>query len=456
MASKLTTRVIKKYTASQAIIVCLFALLVVPVNVFAGGQSGCKHILSFRGAYVNNYVKEFEGVSTLKVPEKLQKSGNQLSQLIQLDGLYSQIGYGPLGYVFIDTSKSSPKSCANENLLKNINDELVDKRGALLLSGNFQQVNDQIYLLTQLDFLRKGLDETISLAIPNSTKNEAFIVQLPMSSISFSPRKFSEVQMFDVFKAYEKYMQVRKSPSPTAKIKQLNISKRKGFAYSVEEVRDGWLKLKSRSPGFPSGWIEVPGNIGELGLRDLLPELYFVDAVAVYLQIRVGIQQQKISIKSYSNKLKRFESLLNKFSARAKGVNDRRALGLLQTLQIALILDNPEFIFDKQTVNKIENLTKQAAIAYPTSRETRSLMVLTKYISTIHKDEKTENAIVTLENELLKIISSDPLNSYAKANLERLWRVRQTQDKKDWQTDKIIALRERFKNDQKVKRLLDQ
>lgn len=454
MLDTLLTIVYKRNGKSRLLAVCFLFLLISPVNVIAGGMSGCKHILSFKGAYVNNYVKEFEGVSTLKVPEKLQKSGNQLSQLIQLDGLYSQIGYGPLGYVFIDTSMSSAELCTNKILLKRINNELVDERGALLLSGNFQQVNDQIYLLTQLDFLRRGLNETVSLAIPNSTKNEAFIVQLPMTSISFSPRKFTKVQMSDVFNAYKKYMQVRKSPSPTAKIKKLNISKRKGFAYSVDEVRNDWLRLSSRSPGFPDGWVEVPRNIGELGLRDLLPELYFVDAVAAYLQIRVGIQQKKISRKSYSSKLKRFESLLNNFAVRAKGDNDRRALGLLQTLQIALILDNPELEFDKQTVSTIEKLAKQAAIAYPTSREARSLMVLTKYISAVHKGENIENAIVTLENDLLKIISSEPQNIYAKANLERLWRVRQTLDKEDWQTEKIAALRERFKNDQQIKQLL--
>ena len=425
-----------------------------------GGMTrSCRELIVFEGANVNNYVKQFAGVTDPELP--LDRTGRMLALLVQLDGLYSQIGYGPLGYVYVKTGEDDPRTCTNELILKRVmgeeccsGGELQEGRAALLLSGHFQRAEDQIYLLTSVEFLRKGTDETVG--VPSQVPGEDqidFIAQLPRSAVSFAPRKFSKEQLLQVADAYSEVMYVREAPSDDARARKIEPFDIDGFSYYIEEVRQGWLKIRSYRGGLPSGWVRVPEDIGGLGLRELLPELYYMDAAAVYLQTRIG--GRDLSPARRARHLKKFESLLRAFAERTRGPGDRRALGLLKSMHATLMLERPGPKITEKELKRIAHVAAEAADLLPTSTEARALAALSRFAVSIQSGDSSFSRIAPrLEQDLLEVLSTDPANAYVKANLEKLWRLRTTNDRGIWKTEKLSALRERFLRDRGVQQLL--
>lgn len=421
--------------------------------------SSCKKLIVFEGGNVNNYVKQFAGVTDPYLP--LDQAGKMLSLLIQLDGLYSQIGYGPLGYVYIKTAGGDPYTCSNEMILRRIMGEkccskgkLQEGRAALLLSGQFQRVKNQIYLLTSVEFLRKGISETAR--IPSGMlreKKNSFIVQLPDTAVSFAPRKFTRQQLYQVANAYSDVMYIRDKPNINAKLEKIDPFDIDGFSYYIEEVRQDWLKIRSYSSKLPSGWVKVPHDIGGLGLRVLLPELYFMDATAVYLQTRIA--GMDFSSNRYARHLEKFEILMRAFEKRIHRPSDRRALGLLNSMHAMLMLERPGSKITKSEMTRISTAAAEAAELLPTSSQARSMAALTRFAAMIRFGDVPFSGVASsLEKDLLRVMSTDPANVYVKANLEQLWRLRINYDNSNWQTDKLTALRKRFLQDDRVQQLV--
>jgi hypothetical protein len=332
---------------------------------------------------------------------------------------------------------------------------LQDGRGALLLSGQFQSVKGQIYLLTSVEFLRKGVDETACVDSGVSQENQnSFIFELPGTRVSFAPRKFTEQQLYQAANAYSDVMYVRRTPdieAETRKIEPFNVD---GFSYYVEEVATGWIKIRSRRNNLPSGWVKVPDNIGGFGLRELLPELYFMDAAALYMQIRIS--GRNFSSERYERYSKKFETLMNAFEKRTRGTSDRDALGLLKCMYAMIMLEGRGLTTTEEGMGKVANIASEAAELLPTSSEAQSMASLIHFAASIKAgDTEFSSAVLSLENDLLQVLSRDPENVYVKANLEQLWRLRSDSDKSDWQTEKLVSLRERFLKDTRVRELLN-
>ncbi len=418
----------------------------------------CKELVVFEGGNVNSYVKQFAGVKDAK--HFLNDAGKMLSLLIQLDGLYSQIGYGPLGYVFIQTAHDAPEKCSNELLFKRLKGEdccsrgiLQDGKAALLLSGYFQERNKQMYLLTSVKFLRKGTAETVSIPSRTAGGQIDFIAKLPDTAVSFAPRKFTDQQLREVAGNYSDVMSVRDQPwdnSPSRRIGPFDIDE---FSYYVVEIRPDWLKIKPLRSGLPSGWVKVPHDIGGLGLRELLPELYFMDAAALYLQTR--IDGANYSPERYNRHLEKFESLMSDFEKRMQGAGDLRALGLLKSMHAILLMERSGSRISTEEMKRVSSAAAQAAELLPTSSEARLLSALTGFAKTTKPDNASfSNAASALEKELLQVLSTDPSNVYVKADLEQLWRLRSSSDKSNWQTKKLTTLRERFLKDKEILQLV--
>lgn len=421
----------------------------------AGAKTrSCQELILFEGGNVNNYVKQFAGVTDSRLP--LDKAGRMLALLVQLDGLYSQIGYGPLGYVYIKVR--NPETCTNELVFKRLKGEeccsdgkLQEGRAALILSGNFQRVKDQIYLLTDVEFLRKDMSETarIHSGVPGQDST-VFVTRLPDTRISFTPRKFTNPQLDLVAHNYSDVMDTREVPDMNAKEHKIDPFDIDGFSYYIEEVRDDWLYIHSYDRKLPSGWVKVPRDIGGLGLRELLPELYYMDATAVYLQTRINMAS--FSSSRYRLHLEKFKSLMSEFAERVQGPGDRRALGLMKSMYATLLLErhNPE---REKDMIKISTIATEAEDLLPTSSEAKSLAALTRYATKI-RAEGFSRAASSLEKDLLRALSTDPSNIYIKANLERLWQLRTSHDKSNWKKSKITALRERFQSDPRIIQLI--
>ncbi len=439
--------------------VCFAGLSVKTAEAGAIARS-CSELIVFEGGNVNNYVKQFEGLTDTYIP--LGQAGKMLSLLVQLDGLYSQIGYGPLGYIYIQTDNDSPATCANDLIFKRIageaccsDGELQEGRGATLLSGYFESVEGQIYLLTNVAFLRKGVDETARIHSGVSQGNQNhFMLRLPGTSVSFTPRKFTEQQLYQAATAYSDVMYVRESPNADAKMYEIDPFDIEEFSYYVEEVGQGWIKIRSFRAGFPSGWVKVPEDIAGLGLRELLPELYFMDAAALYLQIRIS--GYGFSPERYKKYTEKFESLLDAFERRAGGASDLHALGLLKSMHVMIMLEDPGLTPTEEGIGKVSKAAAEAAELLPTSSEARSTASLTRLAASIRVEDKSfSSAGPALERDLLEVLSRDPENVYIKANLEKLWRLRSNIDEKYHPTEKLLSLRERFLKDARVQNLLN-
>lgn len=81
----------------------------------------------------------------------------------------------------------------------------------------------------------------------------------------------------------------------------------------------------------------MPHDIGGLGLRELLPELYFMDAAAQYPQTRTdGADYYP---ERYNRHLEKFESLMSDFERRTQGAGYMRAPGLLRSMHAVLFTE---------------------------------------------------------------------------------------------------------------------
>ncbi len=416
----------------------------------------CKELILFENGNVNNYVKQFAGVTDPRLP--LDKAGKMLALLVQLDGLYSQIGYGSLGYIYIKIR--DPQSCTNELVFKRLmgkaccsSGKLQKGKAALIFGGNFQRVKNQIYLLTDIEFLRRSVNEAVKIhtGIPG-TDWASFIAPLPDTRISFTPRKFTKQQLEQVAHAYSDVMDVRNDRDMNSLPRKISPFDIDGFSYYIKEIQDGWLNIRSFSHQLPSGWVKVPQDIDGRGLREFLPELYFMDATALYLQTRIG--SISFSSSRYERYLEKFESLMGEFEKRIQGSGDRRALGLMKSMYAALLLEKPGSK-SKKDMTRISTIAAEASDLLPTSSAAMSLAALIQFVAMI-PSEGLSHASSGLEKDLLQALSADPSNIYIKANLERLWQLRTSHDKSNWQNSKLISLRERFQKDSRIEQLLRQ
>ena len=433
------------------IVVLLLAVLFVfyGTEVNAASMSVCRNPKVFESANINNYVKEFSGVTQFELPEIAAKTGHMLAHLVQLDGLYSQIGYGPVGYVFVRTDLEGPHECANENIINGVERRLKKGHGYSLLSGHFEQINEEVYLLTTISFGRKYIEELIKFTYEVDANILAeFEAKLPNTKISFSPRHFTQEQLLGVLHEYQKHMNIWRNPGDSTPLHNIDPSELQEFAYSIEEVQPQWFKIRSYTGALPSGWMQIPEKIGKLGLRDLVPELYFMDAVAMYAQIRVNPDDEL-----YMHRLLRFEELLAEFTEHSQGVGDRHALGILKSMHVALLAENPDGA-SAEASDRIAGISREAAELVPTNRDITTLAALAEFLKASRESEQTRTrALAQLEKGLLTLLSTDPGNDYIKANLERVWRLPRSNE--SWETNSIKSLRQRFSENADVQALLN-
>jgi hypothetical protein len=434
------------------------ACLLLPTIAYAGGQARADAPNVFRGASVNNYVLQFKG---LENPEmQVDKAARLLCYLIQFDGIYSQIGFGPLGYTYLLPHPDDEQSNKRETILARLTGKMqtdggvVDSgKGLILLSGRFERIGDDIYLMTTIDFLRRDESETVAFELPGWGDSAAYLAgTLPRQSVSFTPRKFTRRQLGAVQRAYRRYLIVRPEPdinSPGEPYNPLDVA---NLTFSVT-ARRGWLKIKPHIPEpVRGGWVQIPRDIGDLGLRDLMPELYFMDAVAIYLQSRIRIAD--LSSRAFNRHLKEFAARRKAFDRRARPGGDQDAVGLLDAMYGCLLLlnDTSEVTVDKATAAFQNSSTK-----IPSSVSARNLSSLAEF----SRDVKVMRASTgrkidvkrteQLQRQLLQFVRAAPEDDLGKINLDQLYKWRESQGDTSFVTPKVKAFRQVLQTDPKLK-----
>jgi hypothetical protein len=450
-------------TLTRVVMVASFLLLTAS-GVLAGAlQSDCEHPIVFRGANLNNYVKQFTGISDPGLP--IAEAGQTLALMIQFEGLYSQLGYGPLGYIHVNLPDGEVESCSDELLLARVTGrergaEEVLKNGsaAMVLSGSFELAGEEIYLISRAEFLRQKRDESVQVPLPTAwAADTALLARLPMRAVTFSPRIFTAEQINTIAEAYlSREVTLYGEPDGSSWSESIDIHEIDGFSYSILDVREDWMLISTGQAMHKRGWVRVVRDIGGSHLREIMPELDCLNAMAIYLQTRVA--GPKLSDGRWERHLEGFREFQSSFTEAADGRGDRYALGLLHAMSAILLLESPGA--PDETLKSAAQAAAEAAGVLTTNSDAQCLAAATGFAADLRGIDRTDSEGFRVladkfEGELLRILDLDPLNEFARANLVQLFQLRESVDDLDWQNDAFAKLRKNLEADPQVQSLLE-
>jgi hypothetical protein len=256
----------------------------------AGMMAACDQPAAFPGAALNVVVLPYKADRAVGRP--LGGPARELGLLIQLNSLLTLGRYGSLGAVYLH-SVSDRDDCPEEEVA----DQLLDKRpgaGAvvqpgraiILLWGRIYQEGPDIYLQTYLRFLQRGRIDGIERRLPGG---EIFRARTPVQQVAFPPRRLSEQDLLQIQEEFQKAARIYDKPDAAAPSEPLPVASRAPVAFSVDRVQDGWLQVSGEVIG-TGKWLKAKVDPREWPLRQKMPELDFLDALAGYLQYRVAGQ----------------------------------------------------------------------------------------------------------------------------------------------------------------------
>ncbi len=357
--------------------------------------------------------------------ERISETAQQLSLLIHRSVLYSIIKYGPIGATHIIKNGGKehfqPHRVMNKILDLEPGAESVIKPGhaLVLLWGRLYEEGDDIYVQSYIRFLRRGIDETITLPLSGGQSASLELVgKLPSQSFAFAPRRLSARELKMINEEFEKNAVIRSNPDENELGRPIDRHKLGNYAYSILEAREGWMKIAPFAAGEP-GWIRTDVALGELDLRSFMPELHFVEAVAGYLRYQMALSgEQRYS--SRSDYPAWIRNALNRFAPR-EAVSRRAAIptsvGKVIRANLAILAKQSP---TPETITRANRLYTEAAELIPYNADAQNLVVCSRMYRT-NLEGWTKTAAEDLGNDLLRCLSLDPGNSSILANLESFY-----------------------------------
>ena len=284
----------KALMVALAVVMAFVALGTRPVE--AGRQGACQKPEAFPGAAVNTAVLQYlyEGPGG----QQLSATAKQLSHLIQLDTLLSLLKHESIGVTFLQSPSGNAAQCVTPRIFEQLlgrvpgGQPVQQGHGLVVMSGRMYEERGQIYVQSRLEFRRRDRPEELRLAVADATGRPiTFTGGLPSQVVAFPPRRFTAADLKTVDENFAKAAVVRSDARDNAPGKALDAEALKPFAYVVVDARaDGWMKIQSEGSG-PSGWVHAQIDPG---LRALMPELSFIDAVVGYLRYRMDRDGPKV------------------------------------------------------------------------------------------------------------------------------------------------------------------
>jgi hypothetical protein len=405
-------------------------------------MSRCSDFRIFEGANVNTMVRQFLRMDD---PEgELSEAGMQLGRMVQLDALQSQIGSGPVGCVFLRVDPGEAEHCTDDFVLDRALGMLPPGRGLILLSGRFEEVAGEVFLFTRLQLQRGGEDESFRLAPGGAPGAEELLGELPVTDVSFSPRRFGVEELRSLSEALERPLTLYRAPRADGSGTVLGLEELESFSYRVLENRPGWMRIVS--DGDRTGWIEVRETVGEVPLRRLLPELGAVQATALYLQTRIA--GGRLSLDQRRRRVEAFEGLVRTFRRYAQDGGDQVALGMLEAMAGGLEL-NAGDADPAASLERAREHFDRAATALPANVRALALRDLSGILVSPHPD----SGGAELEATLLRLMRLDPAGVMHRVNLEKVYRRREATGITG--RPEVQALRARLAADPQVRARLD-
>jgi len=269
-------------------IAALVALIFGPVEARAAAQTACEEPFAFAGpvqVFVVQYGFEPDPADW-ELNDRLAETARRLSYLIQRDVLAND-SFGSLAVVLLNENR--PGACraaeVQERLVRS--GTLRLGQAMALIWGRIYREQDDIYVQSYVRFLRVDLNEpryleerfTIDLAEPAQRLEGG----LPAQSIAFAPRKLRTSDLDRIDAAWQEASMLHEAPRDDAPGQPLPPAE-VPLAYYVHEMRpDGWLGIELQFG--ERGWLKADPEVRR-ALRELTPELDYVEAVIGYLSYR--------------------------------------------------------------------------------------------------------------------------------------------------------------------------
>ena len=259
----------------------------------AGMLAACDEPAGFAGpvqVFVLQYGFE---PSAVDADPRLVETARRLSYLMQLDVLAND-SYGSIASILLQEDRSdSCRAGVVQNRLLELG-ALRPGQAVGIVWGRVYREGDEVLVQTYLRFLRVDPDERRfadeRFAVVLSDPELRLEGSLPTQSIAFAPRRLSAERLDRIDADWREAARLYDRPDASGSARELPPPEER-FAYFVREVTpDGWLGIEL-SQGAGSGWLKADPEVGR-SLRELLPELDFVEGVIGYLSYRQALDDR--------------------------------------------------------------------------------------------------------------------------------------------------------------------
>jgi hypothetical protein len=280
-------------------VLALCAGLALAMPAHAGMQEApCKHPYAFRGAAVNIIVLPFS------MPMRSSSATDRLSLLVQREALRSAAKFGSVGAVQLVQSGGEP--CLAETVRAQLLGEQPGaagpgvERGLVLFWGRVIEQGDALYLQAFVDFVRRGRRETLELPLGNARLR----ARLSAQGFAGPQRSITRGQLQRIDEVASRSQLLYGEPNEASP--KTSIPANTPFSYFVTDVRGDWMRVLAFTPNdmpvdgrvapaaagvLGSKWMKATVAEPEWSLRQFLPEMAFVEAVAGYLVARDAIER---------------------------------------------------------------------------------------------------------------------------------------------------------------------
>jgi hypothetical protein len=383
----------------------------------AGMLAACDEPAGFAGpveVFVLQYGFE---PSAVEADPRLVETARRLSYLMQLDVLAND-SYGSIASILLqeDRSDSCRAGVVQDRLLQSA--VLLPGQAVALVWGRVYREGDEVLVQTYLRFLRvdpdggRFADERFGVVL--SDPQLRLEGSLPTQSIAFAPRRLSAERLDRIDADWRQAARLYDRPDASGSARELPPPEER-FAYFVREMTpEGWLGIELSS-GAGSGWLKADREVGR-SLRELLPELDFVDGAIGYLSYRQAVDGRGFPGPPAPWMLERIERRFARF-IEPSGDASALALTLLGALQA--------FTTPDQAAAGLERL-RAALRQEPEDGRLRNLVAMAE-LRQCCAGAGTGPALKQVPKMLLAGLAVDPNNADLLANLQATyaWLARQ-------------------------------
>jgi len=369
----------------------------------------------FEGADVNTAVLQFTWAGSRS--GEMSDRARQLSQLIQLDTLFSQLGYHSIGIGHLLIEPGSEHEADPDLVIARMTSPdnpggTVRKGGGLiLLRGRVFEHGDEIFVQTDIRFFRLGKDERIDLPI----KDQEFAGSLPVQTISFPPRRLTERDLGEILDGFRRNAFVREERDHESTKTAIPLDRFDKFAYVVRKEQGGWLWIDGINSDV-EGWIYAPLDREPGKLRQRMPELDFLEGTAGYLRARAALEREEFDVAEQV--LPQAERAFARFETAADPRREGVALAASKSMggMLTILTEGPDAGIRSGAGDRFA----EAAALMPYSADARNLQAIAGLYRGVVLGDRSVPLDDTLK-QLQRALSIEPGNDETLGNLESFY-----------------------------------